>query len=233
MNYQQKIFSVVCGLACASPLFAVAEDESKFWGAYLSLGSAHQEYSSTAADMNSISITPYMLMGGWEISVSLPWYSIDGNYFTNGTLPRVLDGCNRLLELSESRQQRLIRRGRISRAQLDNCQAAVDELAAAEASASGVGDLGFYANYGVSLTESGTWWGGLGLGYSHDNGDYEKGLGKGARDTTVQITLGSSINHWHTQLMVGMCWWIQPIPRKMLTIMRNFQPVLATSLQIG
>jgi hypothetical protein len=203
MKYQLSFFSLLCGLVCALPLLVSAEEEPKFWGADMLLGTAHQEYSSANADMNSISIAPYVLVGGWEISVSLPWYSIDGNYFTNGALPRVLDTCNRLLGLSETRQQRLIRRGRITQNQLDNCQTAVDELAEAEASASGVGDLGFYANYGVNLTESGTWWGGLGLGYSLDNGDYEKGLGKGSRDTTVQLTLGSSINHWQTQLMVG------------------------------
>lgn len=203
MKYQQLIFSVVCGLVCASPLPVSAQDESGFWGADIALSSAHQAYSSATADMNSISFAPYVLVGGWEISASLPWYSIDGNYFANGTLPRILDTCNRLLGLSEARQQRLIRRSRITPIQLENCQEAVDELAATATSVSGVGDLGFYTNYGVNLTESGSWWGGVGLGYTLDNGDYEKGLGKGSRDTSLQFTLGSTINQWQTQFMLG------------------------------
>ena len=41
------------------------------------------------------------------------------------------------------------------------------------------------------------------MGYSLDNGDYEKGLGKGARDASVQLSLGSSIGKWQTQFLLG------------------------------
>lgn len=203
MQVKKTINVLTVLLLWATSIFVSANEESSLWGVDLSLGTAHQEYTSSSADMSSFSVSPYILLEGWEISVHLPWYTIDGNYFTNGTLPRVLDICNRLLGLSDIRQQWLIRRGRITQNQLDNCQAAVDELAAAEASASGLGDLGFYANYVVNLTESGDWWGGVGLGYSLDNGDYEKGLGKGARDASVQLSLGSSIGKWQTQLLLG------------------------------
>lgn len=194
------------GLVIVGFLFyhcAFAEEEPSFWGSDLSLGAFHQEYESSSADMDSISISPYILVKGWEISTSIPWYHIEGNYFTNGTFPRLLNVCNRLLGLSEARQQRLIRRGRITQTQLNTCQASVDELAEAATSASGIGDLGFYANYGINLTESGSWWGNLGLGYSLDNGDYEKGLGKGSRETSASISLGSTMNHWQTEIMTG------------------------------
>ena len=202
MKNQKKITMWAVILCWSVPLLASASEDSALWGVDLSLGTAHQEYAAASADMNSFNVTPYVLLDGWEISVSLPWYQIDGNYFTNGTLPRVLDICNRLVGLSDARQQWLIRRGRITQNQLDNCQAAVDELGA-EASASGAGDIGFYANYVVNLTESGDWWGGLGVGYSLDNGDYKKGLGKGSRDTSVQLTSGSTIGKWQTQFMLG------------------------------
>lgn len=202
MKANKNIRVLLSSLGFLVPLCASAEDAS-FWGADIFLGSAHQEYNSATADMNSVSFTPYILAAGWEISMSIPWYDVDGNYFTNGRLPRIIDACHRLLGLSETRQQRLIRRGVITRNQLEACQTAVNELEAAEASASGLGDLGFFANYVISLNESASWWGGLGLGYSLDNGDYEKGLGKGATDASIHLSLGSSIGKWQTQYTLG------------------------------
>lgn len=200
----KKIIVILGSFLWMTAAAVQAEQESIFWGADLSLGASHQEFANASADLNRVDLAPYVGLGNWQVSLQLPWLQSDGDYFTNGQLPRVVNLCNWVTGLSDARIQRLINRGRLTQNQVDGCETLVDEMAEAEASRSGMGDIGVQANYGFNLSEH--WWLGAGLGYSHDNGDYEKGLGKGSRNLDMQLSLGGEINRWQPSLMLGYVW---------------------------
>ena len=188
-----SLFITICSIN------AFAQDE-KNWGADFSVNTQHQEYELVSADMQSLTLSPYFQTGNWTFSATLPWMKIDGDYFINGSVPRVVSLCGRLKDTSPLVIQRLINRGRITPEQVARCNQFNDRLDEMEESQSGVGDISLSANYLWQWGSAENWWTSLGLEYKADNGDVETGIGSGSRDTSLSIGVGYQGEKWSNHL---------------------------------
>jgi Putative MetA-pathway of phenol degradation len=180
--------------------FNAPAQEEKNWGADFSIGAQHQEYELVSADMQSLTFSPYFQTGGWTFSATLPWMKVDGDYFSNGTVPRIVSLCSRLQETSPLVIERLINRGRISPEQVARCQQLNNQLDQVEESQSGMGDVSVSANYLWQWGPGESWWTLLGVDYKADNGDVDAGLGSGSRDTTASLGMGYDGQKWSHHL---------------------------------
>lgn len=188
------------GLLITICSFNTFAEEEKNWGADFSVSTQHQEYELVSADMQSLTLAPYFQTGNWTFSATLPWMKIDGDYFINGSVPRVVSLCSRLQDASPLVIQRLINRGRITPEQIARCNQINDQLDELEESQSGIGDISLSANYLWQWGSAETWWASLGLEYKADNGDVETGIGSGSRDTSVSLGLGYQGEKWSNHL---------------------------------
>lgn len=193
----KKLFIASVMLLCAFQ--AIAQDE-KNWGADISLSTQHQEFEIVSADMQTLDFAPWVKLGDLTISSSLPWMKIDGDYFVNGGLPRVVSFCRRLDGLSDQVRQGLITRGRITQTQIDRCNNLNDAIAEREASQSGIGDLSVDLEYRHYWDQANSWWSSVSAGYKHDNGDVESSIGNGSRDTTLGVALGYEGVKWFSHV---------------------------------
>jgi Putative MetA-pathway of phenol degradation len=178
---------------------AIAQEE-KNWSADLSVSTQHQEYELVSADMQSLNFTPYYQTGNWIFSANLPWMKIDGDYFINGSAPRIVSFCSQIADASPLVIQRLINRGRITEEQITRCDQINDALGELEESQSGVGDISLSANYMLQWSSAENWWTAFGLEYKADNGDFEKGIGSGSRDTSITLGIGCQGEKWSNHL---------------------------------
>ncbi len=182
---------------------AIASEAERNWGFDLSASESHQSYREGSADFTSLDFAPYWNLGNWSLSADLPWQRIEGNYFSNGRFPRLASLCERLSSYSPARIQLLIARGRITAQQVQTCHQLAALNAQANESRSGLGDVSFFANYQRDLNAARTWWLGVGLGYSLDTGDYDKSLGNGTRDLSLQASIGTTQGRWNLHWMAG------------------------------
>lgn len=159
------------------------------FGLDITLATQHQTFAENSADLSSLSLSPYYAFGGWEFSATLSYAYMEGTYFRNSVRPFAEDFCARLLGLTERQQQFLIRRGRLTQEQLLACEEVQQDTGEQSLYASGAGDASLFARYAFELDRQQKWLGFVGLGYGHDNGDYEEGLGKGSQDTQVRAGL--------------------------------------------
>ncbi len=189
-------FVVTCTLNAAA-------EEKKNWGVDFSVNSQHQEYELVDAEMQNLNFSPYFQTDNWTFSVAVPWMSIKGDYFINGSVPRVVNFCTRLQEISPSIIQRLINRGRITTEQIERCNQLSGTLDEMEESQSGVGDISLAADYVKAWGVDEAWWTSLGLEYKADNGDVENGIGSGSRDTRVSLGVGYQGEKWSNHLDVS------------------------------
>lgn len=180
--------------------FNTLAQEEKNWGADFSVSTQHQEYELVSADMQSLRFSPYFQTGNWAFSATLPWMKIDGDYFINGSVPRIVSFCSRLQDTSPLVIQRLINRGRITPEQVARCNQINDRLDEMEESQSGMGDISLSANYLWQWGTAETWWTSLGLEYKADNGDVETGIGSGSRDTSLSLGVGYQGEKWSNHL---------------------------------
>ncbi len=180
-------------------IHSFAQDE-KNWGADISLSTQHQEFEIVSADMETLDFSPWVMWGDWTISASVPWLKIDGDYFVNGGLPRVVSFCQRLDGLSPQILQRLVTRGRITQTQIDRCDNLNDAIAEREQSQSGLGDMSIDLEYRHYWDTANTWWTAVSAAYKHDNGDVQSSIGSGSRDTTLGLALGYEGVKWFSHL---------------------------------
>ena len=193
-----KKLSIASAIVLCS-FHTIAQDE-KNWGADISLSTQHQEFEIVSANMETLEFSPWIKLGDLTISASVPWLKIDGDYFVNGGLPRVVSFCQRLDGLSPQMRQRLITRGRITQTQIDRCDNLNDALAEREQSQSGVGDLSVDLEYRHYWDQANSWWSAVSAGYKHDNGDLDASIGSGSRDTTLGLALGYEGDKWFSHL---------------------------------
>jgi len=200
-----KIVNVIGALllSIVIPSVAHAEDDDSSFGFDMAVAHQHQEFELIDADMSSVSFVPYWQLGSWQLSTTVTGYRIEGDYFVNGTQPRIVNFCNTLMGLSEARINRLLERGRLKPEALARCENLSDEIHDLEETQSGLGDISIGARYTISLDEAGVWWAATSIDYKFDNGDVDTGIGSGSTDTTFAFLLGSLTDTWQTQFSVA------------------------------
>lgn len=190
-------------LSVAAIPFVHAEEDNSPIGFDMAVARQHQEFDLIDADMTSVSFLPYWQVGDWNFSAAITGYRIEGDYFVNGTQPRVVNLCNRLLDLSDTRINRLLERGRIKPETVTRCENLSESVSKLEETQTGLGDVSIGARYTIPLDETGVWWTATSLDYKFDNGDVDTGIGSGSTDATLAFTLGSLTDTWQTQFSVG------------------------------
>ena len=140
------------------------------------------------ATIDTVTLTPGLDWGDWHISATLPWQSIDGQYFFNNLYPNLAQACSRINDLSALQKLILVRNTELTTDSLEYCaDTGGIESTSVEEGISGWNDVELFANYFIPSTS--TWLAGsIGLGYEHDNGDEYEGLGNGAKQVFTETT---------------------------------------------
>lgn len=139
------------------------------------------EQDDIDASIDSLTLSPGYEVGNWQITMTLAWQSIDGSYFFNNLYPNLELTCNQINSLSNWQKYWLVKNTQLSRDDLQYCaNTGGVESDTLEDSFSGWNDIELFANYYLPINSE---WllGSVGIGYQHDNGDVEEGLGNGAK----------------------------------------------------
>jgi len=172
-------------LGCAS---AYAEDQTSLdWLLDIDVAYQQQNIGKSTADLTSVIIAPSLELGNWDLSLSLPWYEKQGEFYINGIRPRLITRCERITSLTPAKQKILIERGKITQKQLDRCDKVLDALSELNATHSGIGDITAFARYRFPLSADINWGTSFGVGYKADTGDSETGIGSGTKDGLLEF----------------------------------------------
>jgi hypothetical protein len=160
----------------------------------------HQIFQDSSADVDTVSLLPYLQTGNWLFTLDLPWQHAHGEYFV----------------ISEQLSPRLVCRAsstflqnhpRIARYVSNNCQPTTTTNTAIN-DVSGMGDISGFAHYGRPLDNRGIWLGSVGLGYQADSGDVDKGLGSGMRNVMLEGSADVKIGKFSAIGVAGYTWII-------------------------
>lgn len=147
--------------------------------------SVDQSFAYGDADIDAVTVTPTLSVDNWSLSLSVPWLHIEGRYFVNNRFPNLAYLCNQLTTLSPAAVLFLISRDVITPAQVAYCNQQTGTIDDIASSYEGLGDIDLFSQYLLPpLTDSFS--GSIGLGYKHDNGEYEEGLGTGTRELYLE-----------------------------------------------
>lgn len=170
----------------------------------------HQEFSDSSADLTTASLVPRVDYKNWELSLDLPWQRAEGGYFVNnGFSPSPIYACQQqALNIAKypGRLAYLQSHPNTAVGQLyAYCQSQAN-AAGLDDSVSGLSDATVFLRYALPLDADGIWLLGLGGGYKFDNGDYEKNLGSGTRNTLLEASLGASYGWFIGSVTAGYAW---------------------------
>lgn len=168
-------------------------------GMDLSADYAKQRFADTDGDYTTVTPSPYLRWGdGWEARLDVPWRQASGEYIVPGATPRITQLCSQVAAHPRA-VQNLLDNGRITQAQLDICNNLVSSKKTTEVS--GAGDVILWLNRLVPLNN--TWALLPQMGYKHDSGEVEDGLGSGTRDAMLEIGLSGQFQQLTVYLMGG------------------------------
>lgn len=205
LKHTQLYLSLSLSLALGLLASAATRAETPAWHFDIDATQQHQVFEESSADLRNLTLVPSVAWDNWQLSLSLPWQSIDGDYFVNQHQPSRQLLCERYANLSAARQLRWLQRGRITGEQLAACAQQTPVAESSSDHVSGLSDLEVFANYAWPLDD--TWLVNFGLGYKWDNGDVELGLGSGTRELRAEVgvnatwnSLGASLTGGRTQV---------------------------------
>lgn len=189
-------------ISISDPLHA----ETPVWDLLLSAEHIHQEFESSDADLDIFTFAPAVSLGSFSLSASLPWQKVSGVFFLDVARPNVASLCSLLQGLTPMQKLRLARDGTVTLAQVQYCNNFSGDInAIVEDSATGAGDIELFASYYLPplMNLAGA---SLGLGYKHDNGDVNSGLGTGTRDLYAETALLVQTGPVRVLLTLGYDW---------------------------
>ena len=170
---------------CATTLLCSLPAVANEWSWMIETEHAQQRFADADADINSLRLLPAWDHGPWSISTTLAWQRVSGAYYFNTRNPSLAAECSRLLE-SGGQALPGISLPQLTPRQAQFCsEDAGVESETLEESVQGLTDVEVFVNY---------FWPPLsqrfsvatGVGYKHDNGDIEKGLGTGTRNVFAE-----------------------------------------------
>lgn len=159
-------------------------------GATLGISSARQIYESgDDGNGRQLYFSPYYIYDQWMFSAYVSAERVTGQYQSETQYPQLAQVC--ALQQSGSRV-------RFFDDAVDAACAEAETTYTEDTDRAGLNDIILFASYDVLLPDPNT---GLSLGvsYSHDNGDYESGLGSGTRDLYTDISgriYASTLTFW-------------------------------------
>ena len=197
-----KYLSLLAALAVLGlGTFTVAQAAD--WNMRVEAERSHQTFGDGDADLTSVTLSPSIQLQDWSFSASLPWQKIEGAYFVNHLYPSLEYICSWMNGLTGAQKLYLVRRGQLTLAQVKYCnETGGVESTNVEDSREGLSDIQLFANYYLPAF-SDTFSGAIGIGYKHDNGDVEEGLGTGTRDLFVETSWSADIQQVGLLLTLG------------------------------
>ena len=181
--------------------------ETPVWDMLLSAEHIHQEFDASDADLDTLTFAPTVSLGSFSLSASVPWQKVSGVFFLDVAHPNVASLCSLVQGLTPLQKLRLVRDGTLTLAQLQYCNQYSGEVTTIEEedSATGAGDIELFASYYLPpLADMAS--ASLGLGYKHDNGDADSGLGTGTRDLYAETALLVQTGPLRLLLTLGYDW---------------------------
>lgn len=146
----------------------------------------HQEFEFGEADIDTVTLAPALHFRDWSAYLSVPWQRIEGSYFINERFPNLAYLCGQLGDLSPQAKLLLLRRGLITPAQLQYCSSQGNSAGQdLESANEGIGDAELFLSHFLA-TAYDNLGGSIGIGYKHDSGDVDKGLGTGTREAYLE-----------------------------------------------
>jgi hypothetical protein len=216
MNLKTKKLSLIVMFSLSAEFFSIqayaveknsaadaGSEQVKNFGLSIDSGVSQQKYSETSSTLKHITLQPYYSWGGAWVSLSVPWYSVDGEYIIQASHPvAVQRGCEIILALTPVQQQVRVKTGRLTQERINACKNVVSS-STIRAQGSGVGDATLSASYWYPLGDDGVWSLTSSLQYKWDNGNVENGLGSDTKDLDIGFTLARDLNKWHNNVSVG------------------------------
>lgn len=183
MKWNLVAAAVACWGLQTLPAFADTD-----WNLALEAERIHQSFGDGDADIDTVTLSPSLHVGNWSLVATIPWQHIDGSYFVNNAYPNLEYICSAINGLTPAQKLLLIYRGSLTTDQVQYCSntGGIESLTL-EDSVEGFNDIELFANYYLPVFNdqiTGT----AGIGYKHDNGDVDLGLGTGTRDLLVETS---------------------------------------------
>lgn len=170
-------------------------------GIDIQLERAHQQFADDGANITTVDLAPHVQVGNWDFSLDAPWISADANYVNSNFPSRLVSACSdpAAAVAKHPRLAKLL--GFTSATDLSNyCQSR--GVVQSGDTVSGLSDITAFARYGTLLDDQGIWLLSLGVGYKFDNGDADKNLGSGTRNTLLEASLGATYG-WFVGSLTG------------------------------
>lgn len=212
--FSHRLTAACCAsifIGFTSPSIASSTDTSIEFGFDVGVDRQHQEFDDNSADLTTVSFAPRITYGNWEASLDLPWQHAQGGYFVNqGISPSPKYSCaNQLaklqghpLAINYLLNNPTTRAGKL----YSYCQSHGASAESVDDDVSGVSDATLSLRYGLPLDADGIWLLSVGGAYKFDNGDYDKNLGSGTRNTMLDAALGVSYGWFVGSIQVGNAW---------------------------
>lgn len=193
---------LACLLTAGSTAAMAAEGDAVNFGMDISAGRQHQSFTDSSANLDTVSVQPYLQAGNWDVSLDLPWQRAQGDFFVNNNFqPAPSFRCQQYSALTATQVSRLAARyPKLAQALSTQCPTTSNT---GSNEVSGLGDATLFAHYAVPLDNDGVWLGSLGLGYKADNGDAESGLGSGTSDARFEAALSAQIGKVSGTVVLG------------------------------
>lgn len=157
------------------------------WMLDVDLGYQQQTIQKSTAELTSITFSPSVIWGNWDLSLTVPWYETQGEFYINGIRSRLAARCERITNLAPALQKLLVGRGLLTQKQIQTCDLALGLLTQLNAKQNGIGDVTGFAHYNFPLGADTGWGASLGVGYKSNTGDSDTGLGSGTQDGLFEL----------------------------------------------
>lgn len=179
--------------------YTIASSDQTDFGVDLRAEREHQEFEDSSADIDTLSVQPWLQIDNWSFSLDVPWQRAEGEYFlVGGAQPAPKNIC----QVPSSFLQKYPRLAATAGATCPTNAPATSEVR----EESGIGDITGFVHYGKPLDDRGVWLGSVGLGYKADSGDVEEGMGSGTRDVMAEGILGAGIGKFNATAVAGYTW---------------------------
>jgi hypothetical protein len=197
------VFAAPGGTASNSAIpgdeYVIASDGETDFGIDVRAQREHQEFEDSSADIDTVSLQPWLQVGNWNFSLDVPWVHAKGEYFVvGGAQPSPKYVC-------QASSAFLQEHPRLARYVSNTCTPTTTTSSGSH-DEQGVGDITVFTHYGNALDDAGIWVGSAGLGYKADSGDVEKGLGSGTQDLMAEGVLGANLGKFSATAVVGYAW---------------------------
>lgn len=173
---------VLAGAILLAVMAGNLQAEDVEWDFTVEAERVEQSFDDGDSTIDTVTLAPALHVGDWSFSLSAPWQQVDGSYFVNNAYPNLEYLCSQINGLTALQKWLLYQNGTLTPQQIQYCnQTGGVESVTLQDEVDGWNDIEVFASYFLPLP-SDAFSAALGVGYKHDNGDAEAGLGTGTRD---------------------------------------------------